>query len=41
VHADEKLTAVEVQRVPIHKAFYEACSIGSRWQMPAMQKYGV
>ena len=32
---------MEMQRVSIHKEFYEACSPGKRWQMPAMQKYRV
>jgi hypothetical protein len=32
---------MEMQSVPVYKAFYEACSIGNRWQMPAMQKYRV
>ena len=32
---------MEMQRVPIYKAFHEACFIGNRWQMPSMQKYRV
>jgi len=33
--------AVEMQRLPIHKAFYEAGSIRSCCQMPAMQMYRI
>jgi hypothetical protein len=25
---------MEMQRMPVHKAFYEASSLGNRWQMP-------
>ena len=38
---DELFVAVEVQRLSIQKAFHQARSIRSGWQMPAMQKYGV
>jgi hypothetical protein len=31
----------EMQRRSVHKAFYQACAPGKRWQMPAMQKYRV
>ena len=30
-----------MQRVPLQKEFYEARYVGSCWQMPSMQKYGV
>ena len=32
---------MDLQSVPIHKAFHEGCSIGSRWQMPSMQMHRV
>jgi hypothetical protein len=33
--------AMEMQTVPVSKAFYEGRSIGRRWQMPPMQKHRV
>ena len=33
--------AVEVQRLPVRKAFYQANHIGSGWQVPAMQERSV
>jgi hypothetical protein len=33
--------AMEMQRVQVYYAFYEARFIGCGWQMPPMQKYGV
>jgi hypothetical protein len=33
--------AVEVQRLPIHKAFHQARYVGSGWPMPAMQGHDV
>ena len=33
--------AMEMQGLPVSQAFYEGGSVGSRWQMPAMQKHGV
>ena len=33
--------AVEMQRLPVYKAFHEACFLGSRWQVPSMQKHRV
>jgi hypothetical protein len=32
---------MEMQSVPVCKAFHESCSVGSRWQMPSMQKHRV
>jgi hypothetical protein len=32
---------MEMQSVPVHKAFHEGRSVGNRWQMPPMQKYRV
>lgn len=37
----ETFNAMEMQSVRICKAFHEACSVGSRWQMPPMQEHGV
>jgi hypothetical protein len=31
----------ECKEMPVHETFYSAGSIGSGWQMPPMQKYGV
>jgi len=33
--------AMEMQSVSIRKAFHKNGSVGSCWQMPSMQKYGV
>jgi hypothetical protein len=33
--------ALEVQRVPLYKAFYQTCPVESHWQLPPMQKYRV
>ena len=32
---------MEMQSMPVCKAFHEGCFIGNRWQMPSMQKHGV
>jgi hypothetical protein len=32
---------MEMQRMSVSKAFYEARFIGRRWQMPPMQKHRV
>ena len=39
--AGDTFDAVEMQRMPVHEAFYSAGSIGGGWQMPPMQKHGV
>ena len=33
--------AMEVQRVSVHQALYEADDIEGRWQMPSMQMHTV
>jgi hypothetical protein len=33
--------AVELQGLPVYKAFHEACFIGGRWEMSPMQKHRV
>jgi hypothetical protein len=32
---------MEMQSMPVCKAFHEGCFVGNRWQMPSMQKHGV
>jgi hypothetical protein len=32
---------MEVQTVPVHQEFHNACFLGNRWQMSAMQKHRV
>ena len=33
--------AMEMQRVPVYKALYDACSVRNRWEMSPMQKHGI
>jgi hypothetical protein len=33
--------AMEMQGVPVYKAFHEGSSAGSRWQMPSTQTHRV
>jgi hypothetical protein len=32
---------MDMQSLPVYQAFYEAYYVGSGWQMPALQMYGV
>ena len=32
---------MEMQSMPVCKAFHEGCFVGNRWQMPSMQKHGI